>query len=109
MSIYKTMISFLQHSTAATTNWKSDPEGRPDSTGEKAAKGATKVTAKIVKILTKTGLVKGPAASALEGAADLAENQANIEGNATLGDRLRHGGKQQGNHLSKIADIQVTV
>ena len=59
------MISFLQHSTAATTNWKSDPEGRPDSTGEKAAKGATKVTAKIVKILTKTGL-KGPAAALLK-------------------------------------------
>ena len=36
--------------------------------------------------------MKGQAASALEGAADLAENQASMEGNATLGDRLRHGG-----------------
>ena len=50
------------------------------------------MTAKIIKILFKTGLVKGPAASALEGAADLAENQASMEGNATLGDRLRQGG-----------------
>ena len=59
------------------TNWKSDPEGRPDSTGEKAAKGATKVTSKskVVKILTKTGLVKGQAASALEGAAGLAARE----------------------------------
>lgn len=60
----------------------------------KVAKGATKIGAKFTKVLAKSGVVPGPAADVLEGAAEFAENQASMDGDATLGDRLRVGGMQ---------------
>ena len=85
--------SLYQHSTAATDNWEEDPEGRPDSKATKGAKGLTKLGAKLAKTVAKSGLIDDKAASALEGAANFAENQANMDGSATLGDRLRMGGE----------------
>ena len=82
----------MQCSKAVTDQWEADPEGKPKTKEEELAKSGTKFTAKLAKAVAKSGIVKGPAAKAVEGAANLAENQAEMGPNATLGDRLRHGG-----------------
>ena len=77
-----------------SSDYHQDSEGKPESAASKAVKGSAKLAAKITKIVVKnTGIVDDDTADIISSVADAAENQADASRDATIGDRLKMGGR----------------
>ena len=86
------LISCMQEGEP-TDDWDNDIEGKPEGARSKIVRGAIKMAAKVSKSVAKdSGLLDEKYVNVVERAADVAEQQADADPNASLKDRAKIGG-----------------
>lgn len=75
-----------------SSEWNNDPKGKPEGNASKAVRGTVKVTAKLTKLVSQTGLIPGEWSDVVRHVADFAEKQADADPRASMWERTRLAG-----------------